>query len=150
MKSSGISHMTRFKSTVRKKNPKPSIIAKCVDCQSEIEVSVDGSTSSQYVSKWVQIEDDLFKFSFFDCPECGRRHLVQVDSEVSEKYLSKLVEAMKHRQLSRVQKLQRYLDLARKAARGKVEGKHYFDPDSGLDYIIEFVEEDDCVVRRIS
>ncbi len=149
MPSSGINHMTPEKTSRRKKNPNPAFRAKCIDCGNEIWVSLDSSTSSTFESKWFQFDSGLYKFSYFDCPYCRRRHLVQVDDEFSSSKADRLVQALNSKKdVSVIKKLLRDLDRARKKALGKIDGESYFDPDSGLSHIVELVSEEECNVVR--
>lgn len=145
----GINHMTPEKTTRRKKNPSPVLVAECVDCHKDFEVSTDGSTSSMFESKWFQFPDGLYKLSSFDCPYCGRRHIVQVDTEFTERKLKKIAKIIASGRKSGVKQMQRDLDRARKIAAGNVSGCNFFDPDTGLNYDVELVTEEECNVRRV-
>ena len=60
-----------------------SALAVCESCHHEFEIS-SGETGSKVTHKReYKVEDKSIFVSYYDCPNCGRRHYVQIDDAKS-------------------------------------------------------------------
>lgn len=65
-------------------------IAECVECKTRFQIDHTSVEKKEYTDK----EGNLIFITFYNCPECGKRHYVQIDNEETNKVLADLIRQM--------------------------------------------------------
>lgn len=62
-------------------------IAECIECKQKFSIGSD----NVFKKKYKTTKGNQLWITFYDCPECGRRHYVQIDNEQTNSLLSNLI-----------------------------------------------------------
>lgn len=60
-------------------------LVECIQCKAKFSISSENVTKKRYV-----LNGNQTWITYYDCPECGRRHYVQIDNEQTNSLLSNL------------------------------------------------------------
>lgn len=63
------------------------LMVECEECQHKFSISAGEAVHAVTHKKEYQVKAQSIYLTYYDCPECGRRHYVQIDDEQSLKYL---------------------------------------------------------------
>ena len=68
---------------MEKENKSFSLMFQCEDCKKHFPVTADQAPNSlKHKKEYVANGQSIF-LTYYDCPECGKRHFVQIDDEYS-------------------------------------------------------------------
>ena len=126
-----------------------SILVECQDCRKKFEVS-SGNEVVQHKKEFKANEQSIF-LTYYDCPECGRRHYVQIDTVQTlqelkevERMFIKLSTAKKkgkqppQSQSAKFKKAREHLAQSRIDLMKQFTGKLVHDGETDKDITLEF------------
>ncbi len=124
---------------------------KCEDCNKEFTVTATGDVKVQ--RKEFEINGENVMLTYYDCPNCGKRHFVQVDDDKSlsrfriiSKMFRKLTKArtnydvISKKKSAEFNEARQYLAVYRKKLQDKCTGKLIHDNETDKNYVLKFSE----------
>ena len=126
-----------------------SILVECQDCRKKFEVS-SGNEVVHHKKEFKANEQSIF-LTYYDCPECGRRHYVQIDTtqtlqelrEVERMFVKLSVAKKKGKQppqsqSAKFKKAREHLAQNRTDLMKQFTGKLVHDSETDKDITLEF------------
>lgn len=128
-----------------------SFLAKCEECGQGFEVTPQILKNKKFDFKEENTEGKSIWITYYDCPNCGKTHMVQVDDEKSKQMLTKVsimfaqltVAKRKGKKISKktsgkFEKARNDLSSYRKALMKELTGKHVYDDEAGCFWELRF------------
>ena len=128
-----------------------SLLVECEDCKAKFSISSGEAENAVTHKKEFKVNSQSIFLTYYDCPECGRRHYVQIDDAVS---LNKLKEASRlfakfavakkedkqipKKQSDKFKKARQHLSDYRINLMKQYTGKLIHDNDTDSDFTLKF------------
>lgn len=122
----------------------------CENCKKHFPVSIEQAPNSLKHKKEFKVNEQSIFLTYYDCPDCGKRHFVQIDDEKSLQMLTKnkadfiKLSAIKSKgkriskkQSENFKKARQDLAEYRMNLMKEFTGKHAFD-ETGIEYVLRF------------
>lgn len=117
------------------------IIAECEDCKNKFELS-----GINLIRKKFLFEGQVVFLSFYDCPNCGKRHYAQIDNVKTLEQLKDITKQMhklanykrcgnqvQQKQSAKFKKTREHLAQSRNNLMKEFTGKNVIDAESGIE-----------------
>ena len=126
-----------------------SVLAECEDCKNKFEVNAKNDTIRFKVK--YEVDGQTIFLSFYDCPQCKRRHYIQIDTQSTlnelrevERQFVKLASATKNgkmvpqKQSAKFKKAREHLTRNRNELMKQYTGKLIHDSETDTDFELIF------------
>lgn len=128
-----------------------SLLVECEDCKEKFQITAGDAVNAVTHKKEFKVNGQSIYLTYYDCPECGRRHYVQIDdaaslsklNEISRLFAKFAVEKKKGKQISKKQsdkfkKARQHLSDYRINLMKQYTGKLIHDNDTDSDFTLKF------------
>lgn len=127
-------------------------LVECEDCKHHFQISSDEKVGIKVNhKKEFCVDDDVVYLTYYDCPKCHRRHIVQIDDELSLKELKDVSDMftrlfilkkkngnVSKKQSAKYKKAIKHLSETRRNLMTKYSGKIVYDPETDSDVELKF------------
>lgn len=125
------------------------VLVECQNCSKKFEVS--SKSENVHYKEAFKVNGQTIYLTYYDCPECGRRHFVQIDSDYTldvlrsvTKQFAKLAAAKKQdkavpqKQLDKFKRARQHLATSRMDLMKEYTGVSVHDEAADSDFVLEF------------
>lgn len=141
--------VVKIKGGERMKDEALSLMVECEECHKKFSIAVN--TSSVTHKREFRVDGRSIYLTYYDCPNCSRRHFVQIDDDKSLELLKVNKRQFTHnaalksnRKKIRKKKVDQYKRVKRQLSNYRIElmkeftGKVIYDDEKGLNFELRF------------